>query len=229
MNKLHLKQGITSFFVTLSGLFIFTGLSSIIFLKNAVFADNDTIIDQVSVTVPASCTFSNTVEDGEYAVTMTAGSYNDDIGNTDMQVFCNDTNGFSLYAIGYSGNQYGNTDLIIADPDIPNIATGTTTTGNTSSWAMKLTPVTTAISDITEPYSPTILSDTNGSYANFHVVPSTYTKVATFPSVTDRNVGSKLFTTYAVYIGRQQIAGTFTGKVKYTLVHPNDAVAPNTQ
>ena len=99
------------------------------------------------------------------------------------------------------------------------IATGTATSGNTSNWAMK-------VSAVAGTYAPTIGSDTNGSFANYHVVPSGYTKVASFASNTDLTTGSNLETTYAAFVNATQPAGTYTGKVKYTLVHPNDALAP---
>ena len=61
------------------------------------------------------------------------------------------------------------------------------------------------------------------SFNNYHIVPDTYTKVATRTSATDigqNATGSELTTTYAAYISKTQSADTYTGKVKYTLVHP---------
>ncbi|MBR5046360.1 hypothetical protein IKX73_01880, partial [Candidatus Saccharibacteria bacterium] len=54
----------------------------------------------------------------------------------------------------------------------------------------------------------------------YHAVPNDYEKVATFSSATDQTLGAKLTTTYAAYISNTQAADTYTGKVKYTLVHP---------
>ncbi|MBR2543282.1 hypothetical protein IKF03_01630, partial [Candidatus Saccharibacteria bacterium] len=60
----------------------------------------------------------------------------------------------------------------------------------------------------------------------YHIVPSTYTKVATFPSVTDDFQGSSFKSTYRAYVSPTQPAGSYVGRVRYTMVHPNDAVAP---
>ena len=43
---------------------------------------------------------------------------------------------------------------------------------------------------------------------------------------TGTGIGSAFQTTYAVWISNSQIAGTYTGKVRYTLVHPNNEAAP---
>ena len=91
---------------------------------------------------------------------------------------------------------------------------------------MKLTPVTEQSSGTSQPYVPIIESDTNGSFASYHIVPEEYTKVATFTSTTDFTIGSSLTSTYKAYIHGLQPADTYSGKVKYTLVHPNDAPAP---
>ena len=79
-------------------------------------------------------------------------------------------------------------------------------------------------------YTPTILN----SFDSYHAVPSTYTQVAKYTSGTDVGTtmanananGSSITTTYASYISYTQAADTYAGKVKYTLVHPNDADAP---
>ena len=65
------------------------------------------------------------------------------------------------------------------------------------------------------------------SFNNYHIVPDTYTKVATRTSATDigqNATGSELTTTYAAYISKTQSADTYTGKVKYTLVHPANEI-----
>lgn len=40
------------------------------------------------------------------------------------------------------------------------------------------------------------------------------------------NTGSSITTTYAAYISTEQAPDTYTGKVKYTMVHPNNAAEP---
>ncbi|MBR3176160.1 hypothetical protein IKF26_02060, partial [Candidatus Saccharibacteria bacterium] len=81
-------------------------------------------------------------------------------------------------------------------------------------------------STISSPYRPTIIGETQGDtedFTNYHVVPTTYTKVATLGSTTDRTIGSAIQSTYAIYIKSTQPVGLYTGQVKYTLVHPASA------
>ena len=193
----------------------------LILAGSPVIADNDTVVDQINITVPASCSFSDEVISGDTAHTRTAqnGQYQSEIGTTTFKTYCNDLGGYSVYAIGYSNDEYGNTLMKHNSDSNNDFNTGTATSGNTSEWAMKLIPV-------TGTYAPTIQSDTNGSFASYHIVPSTYTKVATFPSQTDApvsgtpGIGSAFKSTYAAWISATQPAGTYTGKVRYTLVHP---------
>ena len=72
-----------------------------------------------------------------HTATVNSGTYEDDIGTTTLKVICNDNEGFSIYAIGYTGETYGTTTLVGASTG-QTIATGTATSGNTSNWAMKL-------------------------------------------------------------------------------------------
>jgi uncharacterized protein (TIGR02145 family) len=72
--------------------------------------------------------------------------------------------------------------------------------------------------------TPNILSDTSGSYADYHAVPSTETKVASFNASTGSSISSKINTTYRVFLNASQPAGTYVGQVKYTIAGHN----PNT-
>ena len=214
----------SSFTVGFVGLAGLVSLISIGLLSNNVLADDD--IDKVNIVVPSSCSFSDEVIPGdtEHSATMHNGEYKPDIGTTTFKAYCNDNNGYSVYAIGYSNDTYGNTNMIHDTDSTYNFDTSTAPSGDVSTWSMKLTPV-------AGTYAPTIQSDANGVYTNYHVVPSTYTKVATFPNRTDvsatgTGIGSAFQTTYAVWISNSQVAGTYTGKVRYTLVHPNNEAAP---
>ena len=171
-----------------------------------------------TITVPEACTFSSTVNTPHKAE-VPAGTYVADIGSTTFKVVCNDSGGFSVYAIGYTGEREKNDNNNVLDATIGgtltpayNIASGTATSGNTSNWAMKLTPV-------TGTYAPTITN----SYDNYNTVPLTSTKVAQFTSVTDAGnnaTGSSFTATYSAYVSGGQPAGTYDGKVKYIMVHP---------
>ncbi|MBQ1298468.1 hypothetical protein IIY24_01335 [Candidatus Saccharibacteria bacterium] len=171
-----------------------------------------------TITVPEACTFSGTVNTPHRAE-VPAGTYVADIGSTIFKVVCNDSGGFSVYAIGYTGKREKNDNNNVLDATIGgtltpayNIASGTATSGNTSNWAMKLTPV-------TGTYAPTITN----SYDDYNTVPLTSTKVAQFTSVTDAGnnaTGSSFTATYRAYVSGGQPAGTYDGKVKYIMVHP---------
>ena len=197
-------------------LFSLTLLSAIILASTSVSADS--VVDDVSVMVAESCTLSTPSGAGQvYVVDMQNGQYKNDIGKTRISVFCNTGDSFAVYAIGYSDDTFGNTNMITTSTGATNIATGTATSGNTSNWAMKLETTTSGS------YAPTIISP----FGDFTSVPSSYTKVAEVSSVTgSMTVDSAIDASYAVYIAPGQAAGSYTGKVRYTIVHPNNGAAP---
>ncbi len=169
-----------------------------------------------SVTVGTACNFSS--NEGAHNATITNGKNSDNIGNTTLNITCNDQGGYAVYAIGYTNDEYGNTSLKSSISDDYNIPTGTSTSGNTSNWSMKLSTV---------PGTTTATIENN--YNNYHTVPDDYTKVATLNTITNpgtSTTGSSISTTYQAYISPTQPAGTYSGKVKYTLVHPSTAPAP---
>ncbi|MBR3256563.1 hypothetical protein IKG10_02765 [Candidatus Saccharibacteria bacterium] len=200
----------------LTALSSLTLLSGSILSSSTAFAD-DSIIDQVNVTVSVSCTMSGTGMNSHTA-TVTNGTYQSEIGTTTLKAFCNDNEGFAIYAIGFTEDQYTGEDhtKLIGAVNNQKITTGTATSGNTSNWAMKLA----TISSPTPAYPITL----DNGYSSYSQVPDTYTKVAHRDSGTDVGTsatGSELTTTYAAYISKTQAADTYNGKVKYTLVHPS--------
>ena len=177
--------------------------------------------DDITLTLDVACTVSSVVTSPHSALDMHVGQYKSDIGNTDISVFCNDNNGYSVYAVGNSNNVDGNTDLVSNISDSYNIHTGTNITGN-SAWAMKLTAGT---GSSTQTTPPTIM---NG-FDNYSTIPNVYTQVAKRTSgtstETDTKVsGSYFSTTYQIYANSTQPAGTYAGKVKYVMVHPNSNI-----
>ncbi len=71
--------------------------------------------------------------------------------------------------------------------------------------------------------TPTYPITLDNGFGSYSTVPDTYTKVAHRDSGTDVGTnaeGSTLTTTYAAFMSSTQAADTYTGKVKYTLVHP---------
>ena len=214
------------------GLFSLTMLSGVILSSNTTSANTE-VIDQVRLTVPIACTMTGegtshtaTLDPGTYSGA-SGSEYENGIGKTTLTAICNDDNGFSIYAIGYTNNQYSgeNHTKLIGQSTSSTIATKAYASGDTTSnWSMKLTKVT----DSTISYNPqnlTISSDTEGTFSNWHSIPDTYIKVAEYhantgSSTTDTTLGVKLETTYAAYISSSQPADTYVGQVKYTMVHP---------
>ena len=212
------------------GLLLIVCLCGMVLASSYTLAD-DSVVDQINITVSESCTLSGVGMDSHNAELLnneysadTGSIYENGIGKTTMTAFCNDYNGFSIYAIGFTGDSYdsaNHTKLVGTADNTNTISTGVYSSGDiTSSWAMKITKVT----DGTVAYIPANMSIQN-SFNNWHVVPATYTKVAQYhantgSSATDTVLGGKIESTYAVYVSASQIADTYTGKVKYTLVHP---------
>lgn len=188
--------------------------------------DNNATVTTMSLTVAASCSISVT-EESVHNASIPNGIYSgtelypDGIGKTRIATFCNDNSGYAIYAIGYTGDRYDGEDhtKLIGASSGQKISTGTATSGSTSSWAMKLTKV----NDSAVSYNPEALTIEN-NYDDYNVIPSKYTKVADYTSTTDLTLGSVLSTTYAVYVSPAQLADVYTGKVKYTLVHPHTDV-----
>ncbi len=211
------------------GLFVATLVSFLFLSSSRSSAAEISASTSVNATVSVleACTM-----DGDYSTyvphtaVIPAGTNKSDIGLSTFRVICNDAEGFSVYAVGYANYEIGNTKLLASVNGTLNptydIETGLSMDANTSSWAMKLTAV-------SGTYAPTIQSDTNGSFVSYHVVPSTSTKVATFNGITDAGnnaTGSAFSATYRANIKSTQPAGTYSGIVKYTMVHPATAT-PN--
>lgn len=221
---------------------VITGISACMLRSTSVNAENDSVTDELNVIVPVSCSMSGNIDTAHMAnlkngtYSGTSGSvYENGIGQTTLTTFCNDQNGFSIYAVGFTNNTVGNTDLVgAAASNNATIPTGTNTSGSTSNWAMKINKVENPQSGSPIVYNPqnmTIKSDTEGLFSNFHTVPSEYTKVAEYhaetgSSATDTALGAKITTTYAAYVSPSQVADTYTGQVKYVMVHPYDGSAP---
>ena len=232
----------------IQSLFLITIFSGIALSSSIVSADDNTsVVDEINITVPVSCTISGTGQNTHNA-NINNGLYEDDIGTTTLHAFCNDNEGFAIYAAGYTGNEVGgeSSNKLVGTNASNNatIESGTATTaGNPdiSNWAMKLAITqdsgdTTGTNAFTIDSAPNISlpsqaeqSATQTSFSQYHVVPNEYTKVAHKNSNTDMTEstgGVKLTTTYAAYISKTQAADTYSGQVIYTLVHPASHAAP---
>lgn len=232
-----MRNEINKLVITATGLVGITAVVGLVLAGSYVSADD--VVDNVSITVSESCTISGSGM-SSHTAEITNGAYQANIGTTTIDAFCNDSAGFSIYATGFTGDTIGETDSnkLVGTSASGNatIATGTATSaGNpdVSNWAMKLTTTTDPA-----PAYPIIIKGSSldterqtgdTDYSAFSAVPNSYTKVATRTSGTDvctGATGSSLTTTYAAYISKTQPADTYTGKVKYTLVHPSNGQAP---
>ncbi|MBR3353166.1 hypothetical protein IKG49_01045 [Candidatus Saccharibacteria bacterium] len=209
--------------------------------------DNTSVVDEISITVPMSCTMSGTGMDS-HNTNINNGTYTPDIGTTTMNVFCNDNEGFAIYAAGYTGDEIGgtNSNKLVGTSASDNAAIESglaTSAGNpdVSNWAMKLAITqdsgdTTGTNAFVIDSAPNVSlpseaesGATSASFSDYHVVPNEYVKVAHKNSATDMTAttgGVKLTTTYAAYISKTQPADTYSGQVIYTLVHPASHAAP---
>ena len=207
-------EGAQKRYFCLGMLMLVTLLSGAILSSSSSSADANDQAD-ATVTVASACTMfrESTVP---HVATGFAGNYYQDIGTTRLNTMCNDKDGYAIYAIGYSNDTDGDTNMY-GEEHNETIPTGTET-GDVSNWSMKLTK------DL-ESYNPenlTIISP----YNNYAAVPSTQTKVAAFTGATDTTKGSVVETTYAVRVSPTQLADTYVGQVKYTMVHPGDGAGP---
>jgi len=197
------SKATTAFLVAL----MVINIAIIITAPNHTFADN-TISKNASVTVSSACTF--TASDSSVSATVANGN-STELTASPITTNCNDPSGYAIYAIGYSGDSYSDTthtDMISSLGSSYNIKTdGTGTYG--SSWKMKLT----------NPSNATISGSFGSSYQN---IPSTFTQVATYANNT---TSGSITPSYQVAVSSSQPAGTYTGKVKYVLVHPNTTAA----
>lgn len=167
-----------------------------------------------TVKVGATCSVAAS-STTNHSLTLTPGTTTVEGTNaptTTVTTKCNDGSGFDVYAIGNNGSA-NSTNL---SNGTTNIATGLATSGNSSSWAFKLAKV-------SGTYTPTTITS---GYTAWHVIPSSQTKIVSRSSGTDQSTGSSFKATYQIYLASGQAAGTYTGGVKYTLVHPAGTTAP---
>lgn len=198
------KKALASFGVSAGVLF----LSS--FVISGTYAGSS-VVDEFTITIPESCSLTGTVGTAHTAE-IENGVYTENVGETTIKAFCNDVNGFSVYTVGFTNDEYGNNTMKPATLDNTNaITTGLATSGADSNWAMKLT-------SLSDDYT---LANDFGSY---HAVPDEFTKVATYPSNTTTAAGVEIKSTYAAYISGTQPADSYTSKVKYIVLHPSSRI-----
>ena len=179
------------------------------------------IDDAINITVDSSCTMGQTVT-SSHTTELNPGETNTTIGESRIAAYCNDNEGYAIYAIGYTNGEYGNTNLVSTDGN-HTIPTGTS--GSNSYWNMKLTQGT---ATGTTSYLPTMVNE----FTTSATIPNDYTKVAYRDSSTisqnqdPTETGSYFTTTYAAHVSTTQSSGIYTGQVQYVMVHPSNAPAP---
>ncbi len=173
-----------------------------------------------SVQVLAACSLvtSNT------SLTKTANpGDNVTIGESNLKALCNDPAGFAIYVVGYTDNTYGKNVLstpLTTTEHSYDITTGIAGTPTASQWNMTIIPD----SSVANNYTSTITNDFNVA----HIIPTTYTKAVSSNAVTDQTIGANLKSQFNIQISTDQPASTYSGKVKFTLVHPSAHATPAT-
>ncbi len=185
------------------------------YLGASVFAVN-TNNDKVTVSLPVSCTISGS--NNTHSESLINNTYDSSIGNgvTTLTTYCNDNNGYIIYAIGNSNNTEGNTDLVgdlVAGGNV--ITTGTATSGDTSNWAFEIGRLDSGLT-------------MNSTYNNGPAaIPDSWAWIAKKESnTTNMSSGSKITANYSIYINGTQAAGVYTGQVKYVMFHPSSSNQP---
>ena len=164
----------------------------------------------VGVTVETTCSFTNESASYSYSLSPVPGTSTDTTSLSDSQkipftVACNDLNGFVVKAVGYTGDVEGTTTM--SGPD-GTIATGTS--GANSYWAFRVSSATA---------SGTTVSTNYGAADTWYAVPASATPIASFAATSSgATVTGSVRTDYKVFVASTQPSGTYTGKVKYTIL-----------
>lgn len=184
------------------------------------------------VEVNDSCGF-----DSDFSYTYTFSAVNGTADDTDnivsdprptITLNCNSISGFVVKAVGFSPDAThatgddGNTDMYSSTttaiiPTGAGTTTGTIPTSTASFWGMRIQ------ASVTQPSSgasATVASAYALAAHNYAAVPTTATTVVTYPGSTAMTVEGTMRPDYGFYVSQSQPAGTYTGKVKYTVI-PN--------
>ena len=211
-------MSISPYKVTLGTSIGVTTMLGLFSLMPSVIATTSSSSRNAVVTVGASCSMDSTVSSAHTA-TIAPGGYNKEIGLTNVAITCNDNGGYAIYAIGFGDDTLGNNVLHSTTTGTTDINTGndfasatSSYSSNTSQWAMQ-------VNNVSGSSIPTIVNN----FDSLSLVPTTYTKVAEYNAATTASSTSAITTKYGAYIAIGHPAGTYTGKVKYTLVHPSEA------
>ena len=204
-----LKLGHGHFYVLVTSfLFFVTVLAGILLRTTPTISRVNAVMDADAVTgSQEGCSFTGTVSSA-HSATISIGESEADFGTTKITTVCANSVDHQVYAVGFTDETEGNTNLVNTNDSNLLIPTGIET-GNISNWSMK-------ISKDTSSYLPENLSIENDFNSN-HVVPNESTLISSYTGGTDSSVGSSIMTTYSARSSNTQVKGEYTGKVKYTL------------
>ena len=112
-------KSINKSILSTTGLISITACTGLVLAGSTVSADD--VVDNVSITIPVSCTMSGSGMN-THSAEVPNGTYQANIGTTTINALCNDNAGFSIYAAGYTGEEIGGTNS--------NKLVGTSASGN---------------------------------------------------------------------------------------------------
>lgn len=174
--------------------------------------------DTVAATVISSCgmydkysSSSNntaTTVEKSYSRTIALGEVVEWDLATEEIVVCNDANGWRITAVGI-GEGSSVDKMAASTGEDDDLGTGTDFSGAKGMWAMKVVKGNDASNELTS----------DNGFGEYRTIPTTPITVVSSDGTTDQKSGV-FMTGYKVYIGTETPAGTYTGKVLYTLVHP---------
>ncbi len=168
-------------------------------------ADVMSVTDTITLSVEKSCTLGTEATKSVSFDTVTGKTATAlEADGSTFKIICNDGNGWTLTAKG-AGESGHETELWSSGTN-HGIQTGTTLDGSASNWAFKLTG-----------------TGVTGSYQNYSAIPGTsgQTVAEQSTAVAEDTISVK----YTVAINGDVPAGTYTGKVTYTLA-AKQAVGP---
>ncbi len=189
------------------------GITTLIGAGGALAADGTlTQTDTVKVTIDSNCSLASSGSGlspaSTYERNIANGAFDTNITGSTFTITCNDTGGWKLMAVGYTneiqGTTYMDASTGAASDDIP---TGTVLNGSVSNWAAQFNKGGDDASKVTVDYAN----------QEFGVIPANPTMIAHGSSTAGK---ATVTATYGVGISPTQSAGTYTGKVLYTLAHP---------
>ena len=196
-----------------------------IFMEASTMAATNTTVN-ASVSVVSSCSMTATTNTAHSATLINGqestavSAYESGIGKTTISTSCNDSGGFSIYTVGYTGSTIGTTNsnkLVGANTGFT-IPTGTGTSA--SNWSMK--------GNTAPGLAGSLAATIDNGFAEYRDVPLGYPRAAHLESATYAGAPTLITTTYRAYISPMQAADNYAGKVRYVLVHPSSAVAQTT-